>query len=524
MVLYRAFATVGGMTILSRILGFARDMLLAALLGTSATADAFFVAFRIPNLFRRLFAEGAFDSAFVPLFTKRYHGQGEGEGEAAARRFAEQAMAGLALVLIVFTVLGEIAMPWLMLALAPGFSADPDKFALAVTLARIALPYLLCMSLVALYSGMLNALGRFAIAAFVPTLLNVVLILALLGSVALGISANQPLVGHVLAWAITVSGLAQVAVMIFAAAKVGIALKIRRPVWNDEMRRLLQLAMPGLLAGGIAQVSIMLGTIIASFQERAVSWLYYADRIFQLPLGVIGVAIGVVLLPELSHRLRQGDHKAVLDAENRSMEFALFLTIPAAVALILTAEPIIRVLFERGAFTHIDSGASADMLIAFAFGLPAYVLVKIFNPLFFAREDTKTPMICAGHSLAANAVLTLLLFNILGAVGIAIATAIAGWLNAGLLAYQLKRRDGLAFDATFRKRFRGTVIASVAMGAALYLLETWLHRWFVPDQGLLIQATALFMLIGGGLAIYFGTAELLGAISLRRLRKNLNTG
>jgi putative peptidoglycan lipid II flippase len=522
MALYRAFATVGGMTVLSRVLGFVRDMLLAAFLGASATADAFFVAFRIPNLFRRLFAEGAFDSAFVPLFTKRYHGKDGGDGEAAARAFAEQALSGLALILIVFTLLGEIAMPWLMLALAPGFSSDPDKFALAVLLGRIALPYLLCMSLVALYSGMLNALGRFAIAAFVPTLLNVVLILALLGAAAFGIAENQPLLAKVLAWAITISGIAQVAVMIFAAAKMGLTLKLRPPVWNGEMKRLLHLATPGLLAGGIAQLSVMLGTIIASLQERAVSWLYYADRIFQLPLGVIGVAIGVVLLPELSHRLRAGDHDAVLEAENRSIEFALFLTIPATVALVLIAEPIIRVLFERGAFSAIDSRASADMLTAFGLGLPAYVLVKIFNPLFFAREDTKTPMICAGHALAANAVLSLMLFYILGAVGIAIATALAGWLNAGLLAYQLNRRDGLAFDATFRKRFRGTLIASVIMGVALYVLEGWLDRWFWPSEGLLIQLAALLMLIGGGLAVYFGVAELLGVMSLRRLRKTLN--
>ncbi|ODA67880.1 putative peptidoglycan biosynthesis protein MurJ [Methyloligella halotolerans] len=518
MALYRAFATVGGMTVLSRVLGFARDMLLAALLGASATADAFFVAFRIPNLFRRLFAEGAFDSAFVPLFTKRYHG----EGEADARAFAERAMAGLAVVLIVFTLLGEIAMPWLMLLLAPGFSADPDKFALAVSLGRIALPYLLCMSLVALYSGMLNALGRFAVAAFVPTLLNVVLILALLGCVAFGISENQPLVGHVLAWAITVSGAVQVAAMIFAAAKYGLTLKLRAPVWNDDMRRLVRLATPGLLAGGIAQLSIMLGTIIASFEDRVVSWLYYADRIFQLPLGVIGVAIGVVLLPELSQRLRHGDHAAVVDAENRSIEFALFLTIPAAVALILIAEPIIRVLFERGAFTAIDTRASADMLVAFALGLPAYVLVKIFNPLFFAREDTKTPMICAGHALAANAVLSLGLFYILGAIGIAIATAMAGWVNLGLLVYELKRREGLAFDDTFKKRFRGTLLASLVMGIAVYLLEGWFDRWFMPGQGLLIQGLALLVVIGGGLAVYFGATELLGVMSLRRLRKNLN--
>ncbi|MEG6508221.1 murein biosynthesis integral membrane protein MurJ [Methyloligella sp. 2.7D] len=518
MALYRAFATVGGMTVVSRVLGFLRDMLMAALLGTSAAADAFFVAFRIPNLFRRLFAEGAFDSAFVPLFAKRYHG----EGEAAAKAFAAQALAGLTGILVIFTILGEIAMPWLMLLLAPGFTADPPKFELAVWLARIALPYLLCMSVVALYSGMLNSLGRFAIAAFVPTLLNVVLIAVLLGLVAFGYRADQTTVGYALAWGVAASGLLQVVVILFAAAKTGLQLRFTRPVWNDEMRRLATLAAPGLLAGGIAQASIILGTIIASLQDRAVSWLYYGERIFQLPLGVIGVAIGVVLLPELSHRLREEDHEAVIEAENRSMEFGLLLTLPAALALILIAEPIIRVLFEHGAFTATDSRATASILTAFAFGLPAYVLVKIFHPSFFAREDTKTPMLCAGHALAANAVLSIVLFVLLGAVGIALATTIAGWINAGLLAYHLKKRDGLKFDMTFRRRFRGICLATVLMSVALYLASSLLWPWFGPENGLVIQVLALLVLVGAGLGVYFGAAELFGVMTLRRVLKNLN--
>ena len=300
MALYRAFATVGAMTIWSRVLGFIRDVMIAAVLGAGPVADAFFVAFRVPNLFRRLFAEGAFDAAFVPLFAKRFHGDG---GEAAARAFAEQALAGLTLILVVFTLLGEFIMPWLMLLLAPGFAADPPKLALAVLLARIALPFLLCMSLVALYSGVLNALGRFAVAAFAPSLLNVVLIAVLVALIAIG-DVEQSTAAVALAWGIAASGVLQVIVVAVAAAKSKMRLSFRLPRFDADMRRLLVLAAPALIAGGMNQLTVILNTIIASLQDRVVSWFYYADRLFQLPLGVIGVAVGVVLLPELSRRLR----------------------------------------------------------------------------------------------------------------------------------------------------------------------------------------------------------------------------
>ncbi len=402
---YRGFATVGAMTIMSRVLGFARDVLIAAVLGTSYAADAFFVAFRVPNMFRRLFAEGAFDAAFIPLFAKRLHA----DGPDAARVFAGQALSGLTVLLVAFTVLAEIAMPWLMLLLAPGFRSDPEKFALAVMLARIALPYLAFMSLVALYTGVLNAFGRFAIAAFAPTLLNVVLIAVLLAFIASG-SSNQSAAGVALAWGIAASGVLQVLVVAIAAAKLGMRLPWERPRLTPDMRRLAALAAPGVVAGGMAQLTVVIGTIIATLQDRVVSWLYYADRLFQLPLGVIGVAIGVVLLPTLSHKLRSGDHEAVLASENRALEFALLLTMPATVALFLAAEPIMRVLFERGAFTAVDTKATAAMLAALALGLPAYVLIKVLHPSFFAREDTKTPMIFAGISMAANIVLSFTLF------------------------------------------------------------------------------------------------------------------
>ena len=520
MALYRAFAAVGAMTIWSRVLGFIRDVLIAAVLGAGPVADAFFVAFRVPNLFRRLFAEGAFDAAFIPLFAKRFHGEG---GEAGARAFAELALAGLTLALVVFTLLGEFTMPWLMLLMAPGFVKDPSKFELAVLLARIALPFLLCMSLVALYSGVLNALGRFAIAAFAPSLLNLVLILVLLALIAMD-DVGQSNAAVALAWGIAASGVLQVIVVAVAAARSRMRLSFRPPRLDPDMRRLLALAVPGVIAGGMNQLTVVLNTVIASLQDRVVSWLYYADRLFQLPLGVIGVAAGVVLLPELSRQLRSGDQAAATASENRSLETALLLTLPAAVALFVAAHPIVRVLFERGAFSAIDAYSTAAMLAALAPGLPAFVLVRVFHPGFFAREDTKTPMIFAGIGLGANVALALLLFVVIGAVGIAVATSIAGWLQVGLLAGTLRERKQFVFDQTFNRRFPAICTASLIMGAVVWALAHGLSAWFEPLKGVVVQVAALTLLVGTSLAIYAGAAALLGAFDVKSLVDRLGLG
>src|SRR5215831_12950387 len=514
MKLYRGFATVGSITILSRVLGFIRDVLIAAVLGTSSVADAFFKAIRVPNMFRRLFAEGAFDAAFIPLFAKRLHA----EGPPAAQAFAGQALAGLTLVLVVFTVLAEIAMPWLMLLLAPGFASYAAKFDLAVMLARIALPYLVFMSLVALYSGVLNALGRFAIAALTPTLLNVVLIIVLLALVAF--RSSQTTAGIALAWAITASGVLQVIVVALAAARI-MRVPIERPRLTPDMRRLMTLSAPGVIAGGMAQLTMVISTIIATLQDRVVSWLYYADRIFQLPLGVIGVAIGVVLLPDLSHKLRSGDHDAVLASENRALEFALLLTMPAAIALFIASGPIMCVLFERGAFTAADTQATAAMLSALALGLPAYVMIKVLHPSYFAREDTKTPMIYAGVAMASTAILSFVLFLAVGFTGIAIASMLSGWVNVGLLIATLKRRDGFKPDQTFRRRFAGICAASAVMGGVVFILVKLLDPWFAPTSGLPAQGAALITLVGVGLLVYLGTAELLGAAKIKNIIKEI---
>jgi putative peptidoglycan lipid II flippase len=524
MKLYRAFATVGGLTMVSRVLGFARDILIAATLGSGAVADAFFVAFRFPNLFRRLFGEGAFNSAFVPLFAKRL----EDEGTQAATSFAEEALAGLLFILLLLTALAEIGMPWLMYALAPGFSVTPEKFDLAVLLTRIAFPYLLCMSLVALLSGALNALGRFTMAAAAPILLNVVLIAAVLLAAWLGL-ANTPQSGIVLAWGVAVAGFVQLGALWVAARRAGLHFRLRGPRLSADMKRLVSLGVPGLISGGVTQLNIVVGTIIASLQAGAVSYLYYADRLYQLPLGIVGVAIGVVLLPDLSRNLRAGNHHSVMDNQNRSVEFALLLTLPAAVALAVAAEPIIRVLFERGAFTVADTIPTAAALAAFAFGLPAFVLIKVLQPVFFAREDTRTPMRYAVWNMTLNVVGSIALFFLFQAmglmphVGIAIATSLSGWANAYLLWSTLTRRGHFQADDRLRRNVAMIAISSLIMGAAVWLATDVAAAYLLPTVGVMRQASALALVLTAGLVIYALSVQLTGVIRwgefLRRLVK-----
>ena len=503
MKLYRAFFTVGGLTGLSRVLGFARDIMIAAIVGTGAIADAFFVAFRFPNLFRRLFGEGAFNAAFVPLFAKKL----EGDGKAAAHSFAEEAMAGLLFALLIVLAIAELAMPWLMLALAPGFIDTPAKFDLTVLLSRIAFPYLLCMSLVALLSGVLNSLHRFTAAAAAPILLNVVLILVLAAAYGLGFR-NEPMAGIVLAWGVAVAGFAQLVLLWLATRRAGYRLRLRWPRYTDEMRNLVRLGIPGIVAGGATQINLVAGTLIASLQDGAVSFLYYADRLYQLPLGIVGVAIGVVLLPDLARKLRGGDDIAVLESQNRALEFALLLTLPAAVGLAVLAEPIIRVLFERGSFTSADTAATAPALAAFAFGLPFFVIQKVLQPAFFAREDTRTPMRYAWVNLIVNLVLSILLFFAFRMagwrphVGIAIATTIAGAVNAILLWQALSRRGHFTLDAKARRNIPLIVSGSAVMAAAFWYLGAGLLAPYLHQTSPRIERTlALAALIAVGLVM-----------------------
>ncbi len=510
MPLLRNFATVGGATATSRVLGFVRDILIAAALGTGPVADAFFVAFRFPNLFRRLFAEGAFNSAFVPLFAKAL----EANGEAAARRFGAEALSALLTALLLFTAIIEIAMPLAMFVLAPGFSADPAKFDLTVILTRIAFPYLVLVSLLAFYSGVLNARGKFAAAAFAPALLNVVFIAALIGVFRFGYQ-ESPKAGGVLAWATLVGGVVQFALVLWASAADGMVFRPVRPRWTQPVRRLAALALPGVFAGGITQINIVVGTIIASLAPGAVSYLYYADRIYQLPLGIVGIAIGIVLLPDLSRQLGAGRVDLAHHTQNRALEFAMALALPAAIALVVMADPIIDVLFQRGSFSAADTVASANALTAFAVGLPAFILIKVFSPGFFAREDTRTPMWFAGVALIVNVVVSLTLFPLLAHVGIAIATALAGWVNAALLGVTLWRRDQFHADTGLRRRLPLLALAAVLMGACLVAAMSLLASQLV-DPRLLVRAATVAVLVVAGVALYALFCQLTGVVDFRQ--------
>ncbi|MBN9261359.1 MAG: murein biosynthesis integral membrane protein MurJ [Hyphomicrobium sp.] len=520
--LYSAFATVGGLSMVSRVLGFLRDILIAAVLGTGMIADAFVVAFRMPNLFRRLFAEGAFNAAFVPLFAKRL----EADGNGSAHAFAEEALAGLFAVLLLVTAIAQIAMPWLVLGLAPGFATEPEKLDLATALTRIAFPYLMCMSLVALLSGLLNSLHRYMAAAAAPIVLNAVLVAVMLIAHWRGYH-NDPAAGYLLVWGVFAAGILQLAMLWIAAKRAGFALRLRLPRMTEGVRRLLALGIPGLIAGGITQINIVVGTIIASLEASAVSYLYYADRLYQLPLGIVGVAIGVVLLPDLSRHLGAGNHTAAMDSQNRSMELALLLTLPAAVALLVAAEPIIRVLFERGAFTHDDTQATAWALAAFAIGLPAFVLIKVLQPGFFAHEDTKTPMRYAGVNLVLNAAGSIILFfgfktaGFMPHVGIALATSIAAWVNAVMLWGTLKHRGHFIIDNRLARNVPLIALASVLMGAGVIVAGIVLDPWMRTGAGLMVQASGLAALVTFGVVLFATVILATGVMTPAQLKRKV---
>ena len=513
MSLGRAVATVGSFTLLSRTVGFARDIVLSAVLGSGAIADAFFVAFKLPNFFRRLFAEGAFSAAFVPLFAREL--QGKGRDEALA--FARQAHAALLVVLIPFTVLLIFAMPGVMALLAPGMRHDAPSFAMAVEFGRIAFPYLLFISLAALYGGVLNSIDRFAHVAATPILLN----LALIGAV-LGLTPFLPNSGYAAAIGVAVAGLLQWLWLLIACAREGVGMRLVRPRWTARVARLVKLATPVAIGGGVQQISIMLDVVWASLLPvGTISALYYADRIAQLPLGVVGIAIGTALLPLLARQLRAGQHDAAMANQNRAVEVGLLFSLPAALALWMLSEPIIRVLFERGHFGPQDTMRAAGALAAYAIGLPAFVVVKALTPGFFAREDTKSPLYVAMAAIAANVVLNLVfLFGTsLAQVGIALASSLSGWLNAALLAALLLRRRHWVPDRRLEQRSIRFVVATLGMGAALLLGMLALASTLAHAD--LAGVAALFGLCLLGGLFYGGLGAFLGVINPAELKSRL---
>jgi putative peptidoglycan lipid II flippase len=511
MSLYRNFLNVGGLTLGSRILGFVRDALVAAVLGTGPAADAYLAAFRFPNLFRRLFAEGAFNTAFIPLFARSL----EQEGHEPARLWAARIMSWLVVVVTIVTILVEIFMPWVLAPFVPGFLDDPAKYDLTVLLTRICFPYLMCMSLMAAYAAILNGLGFFKAAAFAPILLNIVMIAFMLPLV---LSANTDVQTAIwIAIGTIAGGIAQLILVYAAVRRAGFVPRLHWPRWDGEVKRFWLLAIPAVMAGGITQVNIFVGTIIASAADSAIAYLYYADRLYQLPLGIIGIAVGTVLLPELSRHLKGGRDAEADASQTQALLISMLLSLPAATALIALAAPIVSVLFERGAFTAADSAQTAQTLIWFSAGLPAYVLIRVLQPGFFAREDTRTPTLFAGISVVVNIALSLLLFPLLAHVGIAIATSVAAWANAALLAIWLGRRGHFRLSGADWRKHGLILVAALAMAAILWALSLPLGPWLASTAPLLLQIVALGGLVAVGMGLYFALVHVTGAQPLGAL-------
>ncbi|SLN51952.1 murein biosynthesis integral membrane protein MurJ [Pseudooctadecabacter jejudonensis] len=518
--LISGFLTVGVWTLLSRIMGFVRDIMIAGYLGTGPVAQAFLIAFSLPNMFRRFFAEGAFNMAFVPMFSKKV------ESGDDPKAFAQDAFAFMAVALSVFSVVCILAMPWLVTAMASGFRGD-ERFDLAVLYGRIAFPYILLISLAALLSGVLNATGRFVAAAAAPVLLNVVFVAALLISTMGGADApadaaqstGAEWTGAHLAWAVPVGGVVQLALVWWAARRAGFGLRFGLPSWTPDLRKLFIIAGPAALAGGVVQINLLVGRQVASYFDGAVAWLSYADRLYQLPLGVVGIAIGVVLLPDLSRKLQAGDDVGGRDAFNRAAEFSLALTIPAAVALVVIPLPLVSVLFERGAFDSDDTAATALAVTVYGLGLPAFVMQKALQPVFFAREDTRRPFGYAVVAMGVNAVLAIGLSVYIGYIAAAIATTVAGWVMVWQL-WRGSRTMGTAarFDARFKYRFWRIVFAALLMGGLLMVAVLLVG----PALGIAgVRYGALAFVVVVGIAGYFALGQLLGAFRLSEFKSSL---
>ncbi|HVJ51412.1 MAG TPA: murein biosynthesis integral membrane protein MurJ [Aliidongia sp.] len=509
MTLFRAAATVGGFTMVSRVLGFVRDVMMAEVLGAGPVSDAFFVALRLPNMFRTLFAEGAFSAAFVPVFTRRL----AADGSEGARRFAEQALSILVAALLLTVLLAEAFMPQLIPVIAPGFTDKPDQFALATALTRITFPYLLFISLASLQSGILNSLDRFAAAAITPALLNVFQIGGLIWSRRFGDATET------LSWCVTAGGVAQFLWLAFSCARAGMALRLHWPRVTDEMRRLGRLMAPGIFGAGVTQINLLVSTSVASeLAAGSISYLNWADRLNQLPLAIIGTAVGTAILPTLSRQLRGDDQSAAMETQNRGIEMALLLTIPAAVALMVIAGPIVWVLFRHGNFDAAAAAGTASALTAYAAGLPAFVLVKVLVPAFYARHDTRTPVRVGVVSLIVNIALIFALAGPFHHVGNAIATSVAGWINMLSLAWLLHRRRHLALDARSRRRLPRIAASAIAMALVLAGAAA-LAAPYIHAGGILLPYAALAVLVGLGLAAYAGFALLFGAGSLADLKR-----
>jgi putative peptidoglycan lipid II flippase len=484
-------AMVSGLTFVSRILGYVRDVLIGATFGDSGVSDVFFQAFRLPNLFRSLFAEGALNSAFVPMFGRLHHK----EGRLKALDFARLVFTVLVLILLVLVLIFELNMEGIMSILAPGFRKDPEKFHMVVQFGHIVFPYILFIALSALCAGILNSLNRFSAAASAPILLNLFCIASLVL-----FSFNVLDAGKALSWAVTLAGVAQFIWVLWACARNKMVLRPVRLRMTEELKTLLRRMGPGIAGAGVYQVNLLISTGVASFVPMAVSYLAFADRINQFPLSITGIAIGTVLLPLLTRHVAANRHEESIYIQNRVLQFSFVLTLPAAFALVILSVPIVTVLFQHGRFTSLMSLEVAKVLSIYVLCLPANVVVKTLNANFFSRGNTRIPMIVASVSILSNLFFIALLFPLFSYYGIAMAATFASFVNAGALGYLLHRRQYFKPDKRLKETFPRILAAAGLMGAFLYGSISWLNLTWA--EGILENVFFLGLLIIGGGVFY----------------------
>jgi len=499
-------STFGFFTLISRILGYARDILIAIFLGTSLFADAFFVAFRLPNTFRRLFAEGTFNAAFIPSYAGELT-----EGKEKADFFAKNVFNLLFAILLFIVLVAEIFMPKLIYLIAPGFYKDPEKVRLAVELSRITFPFLFFVSLASFFAAILNSFNKFAAAAAAPIILNIILIASLFLSRSFNLSDVLTL-----SYAVSLAGFLQFLILLFFVRKNFKPILTLKVNIDEKTKFFFRKLLPSIFSSGVTQINILIGTIIASFQAGAVSYLYYADRVYQINLAVAGIAVGTVMLPELSKHIKNNNSDQVMDLQNRALEFCLFLSIPAATALVLASNEIITSLFGYGSFDNISVINTAIALTFFAFGVPAFSILKIFSNFFFARNDTKTPFYLSVVSVTLNIVISLSLFSRFGFVIIPIATSISSWINVFMHYYFIKKRDLHTFDSKFIYTFPRIILSVVVMGIVLYLMLGFYSDKFDYNQSW--KFIYLFIIVTVSLISYFLISNFSGAFKFKDIK------
>ena len=495
--LHKATGTIGGLTMVSRIAGFAREMLMSRILGAGVYTDAFYVAFRLPNTFRRLFGEGAFSAGFVPLYSQRL----QSGGEAEAKLFSEEVLAVFLPTLILFTLIFIALMKPFIWAIT-GWHGE--QLAFGTYLTRITFPYLLLISLVSLFSGILNSIARFTAAAFAPALLNLAMLCALII-----FRQGGPVTATAVSAGVTIGGVLQLGLLIAACKRAGIVLRIRRPRLTPGVRQFIRVVVPATLGAGVYQVSVFIDTFfLTRIGTGAVSWFNYADRLNQLPLGVIGAAIGTAILPQVSRHVDIGEVDKAARVQGQAAELAMLLCLPAALALAVSALPLVSAIFEAGRFNARDAHFTALTLSIIALGLPAYVLVKVLTPGFYARRDTATPVKTAIVVLVANVILNFALIPAFGIAGLAAAVALSSWLNCAILYALLHRRGHFRVEGWLASRLARQLLAAAVMVAVLLGIRAGLTGWFSGSLG--HRLAGVIAIVGGGMAVYFPLVWMLG--------------